>query len=169
MKNKKGFTLIELLVVISIIALLSSIVLEALGDARKKARDARRWQDIKQIQNALELYRTDKGNYPIYGWSSADSTTPTYATNWINLETSLVSNKYIPKLPIDPKTTSGIAATTPGVYAYSYYTGNWRGCTTGQWYALVFRLEKNSQAIGLTMCDGSPMIYANAQTVGVAK
>jgi prepilin-type N-terminal cleavage/methylation domain-containing protein len=55
-KNKKGFTLIELLMVISIIGLLSSIVLSSLSTARQKARDTKRIADLKQIQNAVELY-----------------------------------------------------------------------------------------------------------------
>jgi len=55
-QNKKGFTLIELLVVIAIIGILSSIVLVSLGGARKKARDARRESDIRQIVSAQEMY-----------------------------------------------------------------------------------------------------------------
>lgn len=61
---KKGFTLIELLVVIAIIALLSTLAVVALGSAREKARDAKRLSDIKQVQTALELYYTDKSDYP---------------------------------------------------------------------------------------------------------
>jgi len=55
-KRNKGFTLIELLVVIAIIGILSSVVLASLNSARKKARDARRVADIKQLQLAEELY-----------------------------------------------------------------------------------------------------------------
>ncbi len=62
--NKKGFTLIELLVVIAIIALLSTLAVVALGSARKKANDAKRVSDIKQVQTALELFYTDKNSYP---------------------------------------------------------------------------------------------------------
>lgn len=64
-KSNKGFTLIELLVVISIIGLLSSIVLASLNTARAKGRDAKRMSDIREIRNALELYRTTTGYYPV--------------------------------------------------------------------------------------------------------
>ena len=87
-KNSKGFTLIELLVVIAIIGILSSVVLASLNSARKKARDARRLADIKQIQTALDLY-FDANNsvYPAGGYSALSS---------------LVSGGFIPVLPSDP-------------------------------------------------------------------
>ncbi len=63
-KSGVGFTLIELLIVIAIIGLLSTLAVIALTNARLKSRDARRITDIKQIQNALELYFSDCNGYP---------------------------------------------------------------------------------------------------------
>lgn len=65
MKRQKGFTLIELLVVIAIIGILSSVVVASLNSARQKARDARRVDDVKQLQLALDLYfDANSGKYP---------------------------------------------------------------------------------------------------------
>ncbi len=62
--KKDGFTLIELLVVVAIIGILSSIIVSSLNTTRAKARDTQRLSDLKQIQNALELYYNDHGYYP---------------------------------------------------------------------------------------------------------
>ncbi len=62
--SKKGFTLIELLVVIAIIGVLSSVVLSSLSSARNKAQDARRKLDVRQLKNALEIYRSNNNQYP---------------------------------------------------------------------------------------------------------
>ena len=63
-KKLKGFTLIELLVVIAIIGIIASIVLTSLNSARAKARDARRYSDLIQVQLALALYYDSYGSYP---------------------------------------------------------------------------------------------------------
>jgi prepilin-type N-terminal cleavage/methylation domain-containing protein len=64
-KNLKAFTLIELLVVISIIGLLSTFAIIALNNAKAKARDTKRMNDLKTISQALEMYYLDNGTYPI--------------------------------------------------------------------------------------------------------
>jgi prepilin-type N-terminal cleavage/methylation domain-containing protein len=67
MKNikNKAFTLIELLVVVAIISLLSSVVIASLQGSREKAAVTKLKEQVRQIQTALELYRSDRGAYPV--------------------------------------------------------------------------------------------------------
>ena len=135
---KKGFTIIEMLVVISIIALLSSVLLTSFQEARAKARDAERLREVKEIQNALELYKAQNGQYPIYSWLR--SSTP---MEWNSLQSLL--NPFLSSLPTDPANPP-LGATpraTPGNYGYDYFSSNWNGLTGGNFYIIVFRLEKN--------------------------
>lgn len=68
-KACKGFTLIELLVVISIIGILATLLIANLGGVRERARDAKRKNDLNQIQKALELYKNSQSTpeYPETG------------------------------------------------------------------------------------------------------
>ncbi|MFH0856310.1 MAG: prepilin-type N-terminal cleavage/methylation domain-containing protein, partial [bacterium] len=83
LRYKKGFTLIELLVVISVIALLSTFAIIALDNARKKARDARRVSDLKQIASALELFYDKYGRYPITAGHTY------WDGHWMNFQTCM--------------------------------------------------------------------------------
>ncbi len=65
MKMRSGFTLIELLVVISIIALLMSLLLAALGSAQEAGRTAVCLSGARQIAVAHQHYAQDhRGHYP---------------------------------------------------------------------------------------------------------
>ena len=100
--NKQGFTLIELLVVIAIIGLLSTLAVVALGNARVKARDAKRMSDLKQIQTALELYYTDQNAYPA-GSSVALGDTNHICLNASGFTTTGCANAYMGRIPTDPQ------------------------------------------------------------------
>jgi len=90
---KKAFTLLEMLVVIGIIAVLIAIGTTSYSTAQKKARDARRKNDIKTIQNALEQYYSVCGyQYPGSLGSSIYCASPTIGI--------------MPTVPVDPKTNT---------------------------------------------------------------
>ncbi|MBL1434018.1 type II secretion system protein [Candidatus Wolfebacteria bacterium] len=134
---KRGFTLIELLVVIAIIGMLSSVVLASLNTARESARDAKRKQDLKQIQVAMELYYNDNNVFPGETWcdsskgSAGTSCSSVNGTDWTAssaIYSALVPN-YISKLPVDP--------TNLGNFYYNYEPAN----PAGQNYCLGAALE----------------------------
>lgn len=61
----RGFSLVELLVVIAIIALLSSVVIAALTQARVRSRDTARIANARQIATALHIHELDKGTFQV--------------------------------------------------------------------------------------------------------
>jgi len=91
-----GFTLLEMLVVIGIIAILIGIGTVSYSTAQKKARDAKRKQDLNAIQNALEQY------YSVCGYQ--------YPTPVSGKFSSIIclspSTAIIQVVPVDPKTTT---------------------------------------------------------------
>ncbi|GAB4219133.1 MAG: hypothetical protein Fur009_3720 [Candidatus Microgenomates bacterium] len=95
---KKAFTLLELLVVIGIIAVIVSFGFTSYSTAQKKSRDAKRKNDLKTIQNALEQYYSICSyNYPASLPSGGNKLTAT-TTNC----PSLASSVDIITMPKDP-------------------------------------------------------------------
>lgn len=75
----KKFTLIELLVVIAIIGILASLLLPALGKARKTAKRAVCTSQLKQIGLKLEMFTSDNDEtYP----AAYDNSGPTNGYSW---------------------------------------------------------------------------------------
>lgn len=95
--QRKAFTLLELLVVIAIIGILISLGVASFSNAQRKARDSRRREDIKSVQNGLEqYYANNNGSYPV-------------GTNMSTLITNanLGGGNYFPAgAPVDPKNVS---------------------------------------------------------------
>ncbi len=128
-----GFTLLELLTVVAIIGLMATFVLGFLNDARKRARDTQRISDMQQIQNALELYYTDNGNYPVTidddcsGWDAGFVGT---GDTFIEV---LSTGNYMQGVIGDPLSTSCSMA-----YRYNKFSAGTSGCdvSKGAYYVL---------------------------------
>lgn len=99
--SKKGFTLIELLVVISIIGILATLISANFVGIRQRARDTQRKSDVRQIQAALELYKSDVGSYPT-GFANYSVTNTSSCSSTARVSFQYNSVTYMSKVPCDP-------------------------------------------------------------------
>ena len=110
-KSQSAFTLIELLVVIVIIGVLATVILVSnFTGVNQRARDSRRKSDLRQIQTALELIRSDTGSYPTQLYST---NCPTSSSLVVGAET------YMQKIPCDPSSLIFYSGGNPGNYYYN--------------------------------------------------
>lgn len=119
LKKDSGFTLVELLVVIAIIGILSTLLTANFIGVRQRSRDGQRKSNLRQIQSALELYRSDNATYPL------DTSNP-FST--CNAQFSQGSAIYMQKVPCDPSGT-----------AYTYVSN-------GTTYTLIACLENTKDS-----------------------
>ncbi|KKS96693.1 MAG: type II secretion system protein G, general secretion pathway protein G [Candidatus Gottesmanbacteria bacterium GW2011_GWA2_43_14] len=95
-KYRQAFTLIEIMVVVSIIALLMAVGVSSISTVQKKARDAKRRADLRDMKNALEQYYAVCGNqYPLPNGNTYDPVACDPGSGQIDI---------LPNLPLDPKT-----------------------------------------------------------------
>jgi len=130
-RKKQGFTLIEILVVVAVISILSSGVLFNILQARGSARDDIRISDLKRMQLAIEMYKSEVGRYP------AGCRTAAVPNNWGGNGAGaykctgdlIVGLKpdYISSLPLDPNASNLISSK-----GYLYQTNS-----TGTEYKLM--------------------------------
>ena len=86
-RRQGGFTLVELLIVISLISILAAMGLVQYRNSVTAAREATLKTNLFRMRDAIDQYYADKNKYP----SSLDT---------------LVSEKYLRAVPVDPFTAS---------------------------------------------------------------
>ena len=145
----KGFTIVELVIVFFVFVILAAIPVVAYNGIQYRANDSRRISDMKSIVKALELYKTQQGQYP----SAQSMPSDQYAGGW---ETSVRTGGFlnalssgttsiISSVPMDPKNTwvsdsltSGGRSSDNYVYFYHLYPAGANGCdvSRGAYYVL---------------------------------
>ncbi|OPZ97522.1 MAG: Type II secretion system protein G precursor [Planctomycetes bacterium ADurb.Bin412] len=90
-----GFTLIELMIVIVILGLLATIIMPKILNRPEQARRTKAAVEIRQIESALALFKTDTGRYPTTAEGLAALVTNPGIKNYN-------SEGYLPKVPVDP-------------------------------------------------------------------
>ncbi len=135
MRNTKkilSFTLIEVLVASTVIALLATGLYTSYSQINIQGRDSRRKADLEQIRAALEMYRNDKGYYPI------SSLINTSCGNTTGLSDG--STTYLSDVPDDPKCPN---------FKY-YYTAIPSGCNNSSTFCSNYTLATKLESLTTT-------------------
>ena len=86
LRRHLAFTLVELLVIITIIAGLLAVAVPSYTNSQRKSRDSRAKNDLKAVQQALELYFQTNAKYPThtlaFGQIRCNAGTDTTSHNW---------------------------------------------------------------------------------------
>lgn len=90
-KHKRGFTIVEIMIVVVVIGILASIAVVTFRGSPERAEFTRALSDMKHINDAITVYRAQKGTYPAGNNACQDvATSPTPPDTTPPLSASLV-------------------------------------------------------------------------------
>ncbi len=153
MKSKSGFTIVELVVTISVIAILASISLVAYAIIQRDARDNTRRGNANVIDQALEKYYTQNGEYP-----SVKGLVNNYGGNTGTAVAAILgispSDLLMPRMPSGATNSlySGAAPVNDYV-TYTAYNGPTGGCDQ---FTLQYILESGTLVTITSRHQGHP-------------
>jgi len=107
-----GFTLIELMIVVVILGLLATIVMPRILNRPEQARRTKAKIDIRNIESALALFKTDTGHFPTTS-EGLEALVRDPGVRGYN------PDAYLDKVPLDPWGNKYIYI-SPGVHSRDY-------------------------------------------------
>ena len=110
--QRYGFTLIELMIVIVILGLLATIIMPRILSRPEQARRMKAKVDIRSIEAALSLFKTDTGRFPTTSEGLAALVTDPGIKGYN-------SDAYLDKMPADPWSNKYVYL-CPGVKGKDY-------------------------------------------------
>jgi general secretion pathway protein G len=110
--RRAGFTLIELMIVVVILGLLATIVMPKVLNRPEQARRMKAKIEIRNIESALALFKTDTGRFP----TTSEGLELLVSNTGIK---GYSSEGYLDKVPLDPWGNKYIYI-SPGLHSRDY-------------------------------------------------
>ncbi|MBI5045964.1 MAG: type II secretion system protein [Candidatus Niyogibacteria bacterium] len=131
---QKGMTILEIMTSAALVIIIGGAFFFVFWKMSAKSRDLQREQDVKQIQNALNLYITSVGRFPVCGGD--------LIVNGIDdcLTVELKRLGVLAGVPADPLKNKDGKCGAPDSHVYCY------GSLDGSDYVLKYNLETDGIA-----------------------
>jgi prepilin-type N-terminal cleavage/methylation domain-containing protein/prepilin-type processing-associated H-X9-DG protein len=135
--GRSGFTLIELLAVVAVIAILTALLLPALGQSRAQARRVQCLSNLRQIGIGVQLYWDDNAGQSFRYRRAVDSSGALYWFGWLDHGSEGEREFDATRGALYPYVGHGTIGICPSLgYALSSYKRKAMGATYGYGYNL---------------------------------